>query len=68
MYSRLYNNLLKYLSMSFFKVIKKRELSLSGEEREEIGKSQETLKLRLQLKMKDKEIEELKQSLKGKWY
>ena len=54
--------------MSFFIVIKKRELSLSGEEREEIGKSPETLKLRLQLKEKDKQIEELKQSLKGKWY
>ena len=68
MYSRLYNHLLKYLSMSFFIVIKKRELSLSDKEQKEIGKSEETLKLRLQLKQKDKQIEELEKSLKGKWY
>lgn len=54
--------------MSFFIVIKKRELSLSDKEQEEIGKSEETLKLRLQLKQKDKQIEELEKSLKGKWY
>ena len=49
----------------FFIVIAKRLSSLSDKEQDEIGKSQETLKLRLQLKEKDKQIEDLKQRLKG---
>ena len=54
--------------MSFFIVIAKRLLSSSDKEQEEIEKSQETLKLRLQLEEKDKQIEELMQNLEGNLY
>ena len=57
--------LMKWSINIFFIVIAKRLPSLPDKEQDEIGKSQETLKLRLQLKEKDKQIEDLKQRLKG---
>ena len=49
----------------FFIVIAERLPSLLDKEQDKIGKSQETLKLRLQLKEKDKQIKDLKERLKG---
>ena len=53
----------------FLLVIEKELVSVSAERQKEIEKLQEvTASLTLQLRERDKQIEELKQSLKGNYY
>ena len=57
------------ITFSFHLVIKEEFMSVSTERQKEIEKLQEvTTSLTLQLRERDKQIEELKQSLKGNWY
>ena len=52
-----------------YKAFEKNILSVSAERQKELETMQEIImSLTLQLRERDKQIEELKQSLKGNWY